>query len=372
MTSTLTNHHCSAFRLARQHLLPERPASVLTICRDVCGMQAQVMSAAEMAWWVRNHTLRREDIQTALWQNRTLIKTYALRGTLHILTTEDFPIYLSALQRSHVERTRKFMMRFGLSVKEIDKLSAVTMALLQAGPLSQGELTEQIKLRLGKKVREATAVFWNIFRPSFCEGLICYGPPRGQEVTFIRLDQWLPPQKEWPELEARQILLRRYLRAYGPATPQDFSRWTGIAMSEVKAVFASLMDELVEVQSTNANGFVLREDVVHLHNYKLARPTLRLLPSFDPYLLGHADKSLLVDSQNYKRVYRSQGWLSHVVLLNGKAIGVWTYTRRSKFWSLAIEPFKKFSKTLRAQILAEAASLQNFLGNSWEAPRFVD
>ncbi len=371
MNAALKSSQVSAFRLARHHFLDSQPAPVLAICRDVCGMQAQVMSAAEMAWWARNHALKRVDIQSALWQSRTLIKTFAQRGTLHILTAEDFPIYIAALQRSQVERIHKFMARLDLSAKEADNLHAATMHALQAGPLTQGELTEQVKKRVGKKVRAAMAIFWNIFRPSFCEGLLCYGPPRGQEVTFIRVDQWLPPQKEWPELEARQMLLRRYLRAYGPATPQDFSRWTGIAMNEAKAVFASLMDELVEIQNTEVKGFVLLEDLEQLHKRKLTRQTLRLLPSFDPYMLGHADKSLLVDSQNYKRVYRNQGWLSHVVLLNGKAIGVWTYSRRSKLWGLAIEPFEKLSKTMRAQTLAEAESLQNFLGNSWEAPRFV-
>ncbi len=329
-------------------------------------MQAQVMSAAEMAWWARNHHLTREEIRAALWQNRALIKTYALRGTLHVLTAEDFPVYMSALKRSQAQGTRKIMMRFGLSVKDIEGLSTATMDLLQAGPLTQGELTEQVKARVGKKVRAAMAVFWNIFRPSFSEGWICYGPPRGQEVTFIRVDQWLPPQKEFPETEARQILLPRYLRAYGPATPQDFSRWAGIARQEVKTLFASLAEEMVEIEVADAKSFILREDYELLRASSFADQALRLLPSFDPYMLGHVDKSLLVDLKNYKRVYRNQGWLSHVVILNGKVIGVWTYTRRAKLWSLEIEPFEKFSKALRAQILKEAESLGEFLGVSWE------
>lgn len=368
MKKTITPAQISAFRLARHHLIQRKPTDLFTLCRDVCGVQAQVLSAAEMAWWARNHQLTRAQIQAALWNKRTLIKTYALRGTLHILTAKDFPVYVSALQRSQGESTRKIMARVGLSVKEIAALETAAMNALQAGPLTQGELTEQVKSRVGKKTAAAIAKFWNIFRPLFSAGLICYGPPRGQEVTFIRVERWLPSFKEIAEPEAREILLRRYLRAYGPAAPQDFSRWTGIAMNEVKTVFAALMSEVREVESASAKSFILREDYEQLRASKMPEASLRLLPSFDPFMLGHVDKSLLVDEKNYKRVYRNQGWLSHVVLRNGKVLGVWNYERKS--WRLAIAPFEKFSRATRALIRTEAESLAKFLEMEWEVIKF--
>ncbi len=371
MKTLLKNSQVTAFRLMRHHLLAQKPANLLTICREVCGMQAQVMSAAEMAWWARNHALTRAHLHAALWHKRTLIKTYAMRGTLHVLTAEDFPIYIGALKRSQSASVTKIMIRLGLTTKEIERLREVSLAALRAGSLTQGQLTDQVQAQVGKKVREAMSKFWNVFRMFFSEGLICYGPPQGQEVNFMRVDQWLPAYKEISEEEARQNLLRRYLRAYGPATPQDFSRWTGMAMPEVKAVFAALAEALFEVETEAAKVFILREDFEPLCASKMPEPTLRLLPSFDPFMLGHVDKSLLVDSKNYKRVYRNQGWLSHVILRNGRALGAWNYKRRGKLWSLEIAPFEKISQAVRAQIIGEAESLGEFLGCSWEALRFA-
>ena len=109
-----------------------------------------------------------------------------------------------------------------------------------SGPMTQRELTDQIASKVGKNVRTWMEHVWSVFRPAIVEGLICYGPDRGQEVTFVRVDQWLPRQREVSAQEAQQVLLRRYLSAYGPATLQDFSRWTGIPMKEARAVGESL------------------------------------------------------------------------------------------------------------------------------------
>jgi len=284
----------------------------------------------------------------------------SLKGRVALITG------VSRKKRSEVESMRRIMSRFGITAKEAEGLNEAAMEALSAGPLTKGELTERVKPRVGKKVRATMAQFWNIFRPAFAAGLICYGPESGKEAVFIRVEQWLPKQREFSETEAQQMLLRRYLRAYGPATLQDFSKWTGLLMKEAKAVWEMLQEELVEISIEDEKAFLLRDDHDQLANGSLDGQVLRLLPHFDPYLLAHADKNHLVDSSHYKRVYRNQGWISPVILLDGKVIGVWSYTRRAKRWALAIEPFQKFSKAVRAKIEEEAASLGNFLETSWE------
>jgi hypothetical protein len=366
MKRALTWPEVAAFRLSRHHLAGQNSADFITIGQNICGVQAQVMSAAEMQLWARRHDLKRAEVHSALWEKRHLIKTYGMRGTLHLLPAVDFFIYINALKKSVVESVQRIMLRLGITAKEAEALNEAAMEALRAGSLTKGELTERVKPRVGKKVRAAMAQFWNIFRPAFAEGLICYGPESGKEAIFIRVDQWLPKQKEISETEAQQMLLRRYLQAYGPATLQDFSKWTGLLMKEAKAVWEMLLDELVEVSIEGEKAFLLRDDHGQLANSSHDGQVLRLLPYFDPYLLAHADKKHLVNSSHYKRVYRNQGWISPVILLDGRAIGVWSYTRRAQRWLLEIESFEKFSKAIRAKIEEEAASLGSFLGTLWE------
>jgi hypothetical protein len=356
----------AAFRLNRHHLTGPNSANLIEIGQNICGVQAQVMSAAEMQLWARRHDLTRAEIHAALWEKRRLVKTYGMRGTLHLLPTADFSIYINALKKSQVESARRNMSRVGIAEKDVDALNEAAMAALSNGPLSKGELTARVKPQVGKKLRAVMTQFWNIFRSAFAEGLICYGPESGKEAIFIRVDQWLPKQKEISEAEAQQILWRRFLRAYGPATLQDFSHWTGLLMKEAKTIWEARPEELLEVSVEGEKAFLLREDYDLLANNSPEGQVLRLLPLFDPYLLAHADKKHLVSPAQYKRVYRNQGWISPVILLDGKIIGVWSYARRAKRWALEVEPFKKFSKAVRARIEEEAVSLGNFLETEWE------
>jgi len=324
------------------------------------------MSAAEIALWARRHDLTRAEIRSALWKNRTLIKTSAMRQTLHLIPAQDFSIYINALKRSRMAALWNMMSRFGIAPKEVDALNAAMMEALRDGPLPQRELTEHLKPRAGKNVRAWMSKTWSVFRPAIVEGLICYGPEQGNEAVFVRVDQWLPKLKIIAESNAKQILLRRYLQAYGPATLQDFSRWMGMPIPEAKEVWESCQDELLEVDCEDGKKFILREDEGELRDAPLPPHVLRLLPHFDVYLLGHADKNHLITAAHYKRVYRNQGWISPVIFLDGRIIGVWSYTRRAKRWLLEVEPFEQFSKMIQAKIAEEAASLGEFLETAWE------
>ncbi len=108
-----------------------------------------------------------------------------------------------------MEALRRIMSRFGITQNEADGMTGAVVEALRAGLMTQRELTEQIKSKVGKKARKWMELVWSVFRPALVEGLICYGPDRGQEVTFVRVDQWLPKQKEVDEQEAKQALLRR-------------------------------------------------------------------------------------------------------------------------------------------------------------------
>jgi hypothetical protein len=208
----------------------------------------------------------------------------------------------------------------------------------------------------------------SIVRVPVAEGLICYGSGESNEITFIRVDQWLPhltPQPISP-IEAQCALLRKYLRAYGPATLTDFAHWSGIPMQAVKPVRALLESELAEIPGDKKRGLLLREDMAVLNSSPVATTSIRLLPSFDSYLLAHRDKEHLVNPKHYKRIYRSQWWISPVVLIQGSVAGVWSHKLQGKRLLVKIEPFGKLSKAWRAGIEREADRLAIFFDRDLE------
>jgi hypothetical protein len=196
------------------------------------------------------------------------------------------------------------------------------------------------------------------------DGLICYGSGENNEANFIRVDQWLPKlkMKLMPARDAQRALLQKYLRAYGPASLADFSHWAGIPMSAVTTLRPPPDSEIVEISGGKRPLLMVREDRSRLA--KATRPrSIRLLPSFDVYLLAHREKDHLLSNEHYKRVYRNQGWISPVVLIDGAIAGVWGYKSRGRNLEIKIEPFAKLSKAKRRRIENEVEELGKFFGS---------
>jgi len=221
-----------AFRLRRQHFTDT--ADLTTVCHDVCGIQAQAMFAARIALWSRIHRLKNSDIDGALWKKRSLVRTSVMRQTLHLLTAADFPVYIAALRRSRVAAIWRLMLKFDITLAEVDSLHQATLDALAGGPLTQQELKQRVAPSLGKHMRAWMDRVWSIFRLAVVEGLICYGPRSGSQGAFVRTDHWLPRQRKISEQDAQHAMLGGFLRAYGPATLRDFAKWTGFPMPEAK------------------------------------------------------------------------------------------------------------------------------------------
>ncbi|MGH9775585.1 MAG: winged helix DNA-binding domain-containing protein [Candidatus Acidiferrales bacterium] len=350
-----------AFRFARQHLSRAASGNLVEVCGNVCGIQAQLTSAAEIALWARVRGLRRIQIEAALWKDRSLVKSSFMRQTIHWIPASDFSLYTAALRTRNREAFFRIMSRFGLTARDYDSFNESVLNALRSGPLTKTVLTQRIYQQAGKRLQAWMKRIWNPFKPALAEGLICYSSERGNEVCFVRAGDWLPKQKKVAEIEARQILLRRYLRSYGPATRHDFSKWSGLSMKEAQIVWDSLQDEFQEISVAGEQAAILRKDIAELRDARPATLTLRLLPSFDPYLLAHAEKIHLVDTRHYKRVYHPAAWISPVVLRDGRAIGVWSISRGASHACCAVEFFAKQPNTIRAEIAEEILSLERFL-----------
>jgi hypothetical protein len=354
----------ASFRLRRHHLLDEPPENqdAVTICRDMCGVQAQVMSAAYLQLWTRNHAITRAETEHALWKTRTMVKTSLMRQTLHLIPTDEFLLYVSALRPSRFAQAMRVMDRCGITRDESEALMPLIMETLSAGPLSRPAIAAAIRPKASKRVRFWMEKSWSLVRLPVAEGLVCYGRGEGNAIVFIRTDHWLPKLKFelMSATEAQCAILRKYLRAYGPATLTDFSHWAGIAMQEVKTLRPLIAGELAEIPGDKKSCVLLREDVEVLNSAPAATGSIRLLPHFDSYLLAHREKDHLLSAKHYKRVYRNQGWISPVVLIDGAVAGVWSHRLQGERLQVEIEPFGKLSKAERTGIEREGEHLARY------------
>lgn len=347
-----------AFRLRRHHLLDRSAKDLITICRDVCGVQAQIMSAAQLQLWARNHAITPTAVNDALWKTRSIVKTSLMRQTLHLVPADEFPLYIAAHKSARAKAVLSIMARCKITRDEADDLSALILEELKAGPAPRATITAAVRPKVSKRLRVWMDKVWSIVRLPVIEGLVCYGPGEGNQATFIRTEHWLPAQSrvnaaKIDAVHAQKELFRKYLRAYGPATLRDFAHWSLISMAEVKALHPLMDAEVVDYDGL----LLLREDMKALQSASPEIDSVHLLPYFDVYLLAHRFKEHFLKPQFYKRVYRNQGWISPVVLINGEIAGVWSYKQSRKAFEIETELFAHVDSRTRKQIEDRAAEL---------------
>lgn len=356
----------SRWRLAQQYLLKRADsAQMLNVVSALGGLHAQMMSAAELQVWARVNDADPEAVQNALWRDRTLVKTWVFRGTLHLVTAQDFPLYVAALSTLKHFRRASWQKYHGVSSDELDAIIEGARVLLT----DQGQTREQLANALAAhtrlpKLAELLRSGWGmVLKPVAFQGDLCFGPSDGQNVTFVRPARWLG---EWTPIAPETAVpeaARRFLRTYGPATVDEFARWFGFEPSAAKRAFRALKDEIVEVDVKGWKASALAESAEAMQALKpLTAPVVNLLPNFDPYTLAVARHSDALLPDAFKgRVYRPQGWISPVVLVNGSIAGVWEYEKQRTKIVVSVELFAAPPAVdVEAAITAEAERLGRY------------
>lgn len=358
----LTWAQVHAFRLGRHHLEKPAPKSALVkVSGEIGGLQAQVMSAAEMQIGVRVEC-RATDVRELLWKDRTLVKTWLMRGTLHLVPAVDLPLYSAAMSTRWIHTNKSWLKFVGMSELEVTRLSEAIGEALDGTPKTREEVVASVGKGRSERVRQVLRSGWGgMLKPVARNGLLCFGPNRGQSVTFVRPDLWLG---EWRQIDPEQALVevaRRYLGAYGPATRHDFARWWGNWPGVGTAAWAGLAGELAPVSVEGRRADILATDLGAVTG---ARPSgnVRLLPQFDPYLMGHAGRGHLFEAVYAPRVSRVAGWISAVVLVNGRVAGTWSHVVAKQMLAVTVEPFGRIDAKTLAEVCRRAESLAGSLG----------
>ena len=351
-----------AWRMRRHELDPAGRLPAPDVVRRLCGVQAQVASSADLAVRVRSEAVKAGDVGRAL-ANGDLIKTWAMRGTLHLLTPEDAGAFLSVLAAGRTWERPVWQRYFGLDPAAMDAFRDAVREVLDGKTLTREELIEAVTVLPGfEHVGEELRSGWGtLLKPIAWQGGLCYGPQSGSRVTFMRPDQASDRWVDLPDPDvAGPVAIKAYLGTYGPSTATGFSNWMSrglIPAKRVKAWFAELGDSVSPVEVGGETAYVLSEDLEDLAATKPSR-TVRLLGGFDQWVLGPGtDDRHVIAPARRAAVSKQSGWIAPIVVVGGVVTGTWDLTDGT----VSVAWFEEAGRPPAAAIEREVAHLAAIL-----------
>jgi hypothetical protein len=321
-------------RLARSHLAERAAADRLTaVVRDTCGIHAQVMGSAELQLAARVEGITRADVRAALWERRELVKTWTLRGTLHLHPADELGLWTAA--------------RRAVSPPGDAEIVAAIGDALRGSRLTREQLADAVVERLPRAPRDELASGWGYhLGDAAVAGILCFGPPEGQRVTFVHVDDWLGPRRAWEPAEALREIARRYAATYGPVMRRHFREWIASRDALPDGLELPEPDDAPD----EAVGSVL------------------LLPEYDAYVMAVRDRERLVPppvraqvAAHGKGRYEGAAGVAFL-LVDGVCAGIWRRRRTARRVELAVEPARPLTRAERAGVDAEARRIGAFYG----------
>jgi hypothetical protein len=285
---------------------------------------------------------------------RTIIRTWAMRGTLHLIAASDIRWILALLSPRIIAGNARRYKELELDEKTLARSNKLlTKALQNNKQLTRTALLDILQQN-GISTKGQRAPYM-LQRASY-DQLICQGVMRGRDPIYFSMDS-LPKSKmmEWDE--ALSELTKRYFMSRGPATLQDFVWWSGLSTTDAKKGLETVKSQLVH---ENIDGQIYWHALSSMPSEK--SQNTYLLPGFDEYLLSYKDRSLIMDIEYMKTLTPTNGMLSPTIVMNGKVIGTWKRTFKKGSVIIELNPFITLTATENKAIAATAKRYGEYLG----------
>ncbi len=372
MTISLSAHQTRMLRVKAQRLEPAQAASLTApdlVLRDVFAVQAQDFPAALLSIRARSAGLTAVQVVQALQKDHTIAWTWCMRSTMHLINAQDARWLIPFLGPVFIAANGRRFRQLGW-----DEMQASTgLRLLKKALAEQGEMTRpEIASLLHENglPHQGQATIHLISRAAL-EGILCMGANRQGKPTYVLYEDWIGGLQPLAPQDALAELASRYLGAYGPACPEDMASWTGLKLTKAREAWQLIEKRLVEVEAAGRPAWMLKEHFAWLDDLpedNVSSPTgcatiVRLLSSFDTYLLGYTNRDLVVDGVYARHIHPGGGLIYPVMLVDGRALGTWKARRSGDHQVIVISPFEKLADELLPLIEAEVADLERFQDN---------
>ena len=370
------------FRLAHRHGLVEPPKDPVEVARTMVGLHSSDPSTVFLSIHARIPEITVADIETALYEDRSIVRILGMRRTMWVTPTEFAPILDSSSTRTLVgpqQKRQAFMIESpGISddgATWAKRIGEETLAALrQRGEATARELTEDVPelgetITMRKKdgsVMAAVGVSTRVLFLLATEGRIVRARPLGSWISsqyrWTTIESWLgSPLSQLDEDEARERLLEEWLMAFGPGTVTDMKWWTGWTVTAVRETLERIA--AVEVDVNDETGYLHRDDEATVSP---PEPWVGLLPSLDPTTMGWKKRDWYLGDHS-AQLFDRNGNARPTVWVDGRIVGGWA---QRKTGEIAYEIFEEIGGTAEAAIEARAAALETWIGDVRVTPRF--
>jgi DNA glycosylase AlkZ-like len=272
-----------------------------------------------------------------------------MRGTLHLLPAAEWAEWVALLGTREWRITPAWVKYHGVTAEELDAVTAAVPEALAGGPLTRDELADRVAaLTKHDHLSEQLRSGWTaVFKPAAAQGLLCQGPPRDGNITFVDPARWLGKRAAKPAPdpeEAVAAVLARCLDAYGPATREDLARWLGVQPKIARQLLARHGPALVEVDVAGHQAWMTPAGAEAAAASEPASG-VHLLPGFDPYVLAPiSHRAETIPAGKVDAVSRAAGWISPVLLVDGRIAGTWEPSSAGGVTTVTVTPFAKLPK----------------------------
>lgn len=337
-------------RFANERLVNSPFKSPRDVVEWFGAMQAQDWYASNWAVGMRIPGATEKDIEDAI-NSKKIIKTWAMRGTLHYVLPEDYRWMLKLFAPRILPKHRPYHRSSGLSEEILDKSVKLFLKELKGKQLTREELRKLLN-KVGIKTNDMRGMF--IVGYAVYKGAICWAQRKGKQFTFALVEDWIPKGRELSHDEARIELARRYFRSHGPATIKDYVWWSSLTVKDAKFALEHLKNEIVAEEFDGKTFYGPKKQP------PIKKGMTDLIPVYDEFTVAFKDRENFYDKKYSKRVIMGLGY---VIVRDGRVIGVWKRTTKGDKITLELDVFEgKVDKG----VLDAAKRYERFLGKKIE------
>jgi len=350
-------------RLASQGLVGPGFGSVPDAVRSMTAMQAQDLQASLWAVGQRVPGSRAADVRAALDRGE-IVRSWPMRGTLHLLAPEDLKWILYITSGRLIKGLARRHRELGISAADVDAAAEAALGRVAGGfAASRSELFGVFE-RAGQPTVGQRGI--HLLAVLCQRGVLVQGPLAGNQQLVVAFEDWIKVSRQLGRAEGIAEWLLRYLRSHGPATERDFAWWSGIPLTETRAALAQVGDQLVGLEFDGRQYWLSPETAALLDDGVPGQRTVLALPAFDEFLLGYTDRSIALPAHHADRIVPGgNGVFRKTIVAGGEVVGTWAAPGNGRRGAVVPEPFDAVNgwrPAAQKSFELQAAKYRRFLG----------